>query len=304
MISRSPVLGAVLGALVLAVAPLRTALAQSTTPDTVRVCVVPGTGTIYRLSPGTGACLNSSHTMMTWSAKGPQGDKGATGNVGPQGPTGPSGLPCVACINSASIADGAVTDSKFGVISQPGKVANSATTASSIPAGGTIVQRDADAGISAARISATAITASSLTSTGPISGTAISSNTIVATSTATVGGLGFGDGSVIINAGTAFMRMGGGVTIYSSPDLLNGVRLNPGSNNWFPVGGPPPLSEADGATIRSDLTAANKRVQELETANAALLRRVEDQDRRLAAIEAALGASAPAARTSKDRDPR
>jgi hypothetical protein len=44
---------------------------------------------------------------------GPAGQPGAKGDPGPAGPTGPAGVPCTGCVNTASLADGAVTGAKI-----------------------------------------------------------------------------------------------------------------------------------------------------------------------------------------------
>ena len=90
--------------------------AQTAPPQTYRACVVPSSGTIYRIGePGTpSTCTKPSHAEISWNqlgpqgpagpqgltglqgatgAQGPVGPSGAQGPEGPQGPTGPQGLP-------------------------------------------------------------------------------------------------------------------------------------------------------------------------------------------------------------------
>jgi hypothetical protein len=72
----------------------------STQDQRFDVCVVPGSGTVYRIGlPGTPTnCVQTSHSRITVNAggvAGPTGAMGATGAVGPAGPigaTGPQGL--------------------------------------------------------------------------------------------------------------------------------------------------------------------------------------------------------------------
>jgi hypothetical protein len=269
-------------ALVLASAP---AEAQTAAPDSIRVCVVAGTGTIYRLG-ANGACLSPSHSYLAWpvsgsGVKGDQGPQGPAGPAGPQGPagaTGPAGqgsLPCNACVDGGSIASGAVTDAKIsGSITTAGRVANSATTATSAATPATIVARDNAGGVAVG-----GLVAGSVATSGGISAKSLS---------LTDGTFAAGSGSVTLNVPT-------GVSIYSSADLSTGVRLLPGNSNWTPIG-MAPLREGgagglqgDGvAQLRAQLDAALKRAAAVEAANATLQKRLEEQDRRLAAIEAAL----------------
>ena len=75
--------------------------AQSTVPDTVFACVVPASGTVYRIkTPGTPpACVAASHAAFQLVSgqnganglSGAQGPTGLTGPVGPQGPVGATG---------------------------------------------------------------------------------------------------------------------------------------------------------------------------------------------------------------------
>ena len=111
---------------------------QTSQPTTYRACVVPSSGTIYRIGePGTpSACTKSSHVEITWNQvgpqgpagtpgaqgpagaqgpigeKGPAGDQGPAGAAGQEGPAGPPGVPCAACVTTSSLADGAVTGAK------------------------------------------------------------------------------------------------------------------------------------------------------------------------------------------------
>jgi hypothetical protein len=297
-------LSVALGAVVLTGAAALPASAQ-TSSDTVKVCVVPGTGTIYRLPPGTGACLNSAHTIVTWSAIGPRGLTGAAGPTGPTGPAGPagtSGLPCNQCVNSASIADGAVTDAKFGVISTPGKVANTATSASPVASAGTIVLRDGGGGIAASTVAGTTFSGTTAAFTGPLTASTVGATTVTGSASVIAGSLQLLDGSATLINSTGTLRMQNGITIYSSADLSHGVRLSPGTDFWSPIAA---ISDADGTASTLDFASAVKRIEALQAANAALERRLESQERRLAAIEAALGLSTvPAPATPREREPR
>jgi hypothetical protein len=91
--------------LALAVAADSTPRARLTAaPDTLRLCVVPGSGTVYRTGvPGTPArCLRDSHAQVVLpmgaptaaaAEPGPAGAAGATGAAGPAGPPGAPGAP-------------------------------------------------------------------------------------------------------------------------------------------------------------------------------------------------------------------
>jgi Chaperone of endosialidase/Collagen triple helix repeat (20 copies) len=84
--------------------------------------------------------------------KGAVGDKGATGEKGPTGDKGPTGqqgptgqlVPCDnGCVTTPMIANLAVTNAKLATISATGKIANSATSATSDAIVNRIVRRDA-----------------------------------------------------------------------------------------------------------------------------------------------------------------
>jgi hypothetical protein len=84
--------------------------------------------------------------------QGPLGPKGSTGDKGQDGAPGPDGigLPCNdGCVTTPIIADLAVTNEKLAPISEPGKIANSATTATSLNTANRIVARDGAGGFSA-----------------------------------------------------------------------------------------------------------------------------------------------------------
>ena len=79
--------------------------------------------------------------------KGPTGEKGPTGDNGPTGQQGPTGqlVPCDnGCVTTPMIANLAVTNAKLATISGTGKIANSATTATSTDIANRIVARDAN----------------------------------------------------------------------------------------------------------------------------------------------------------------
>ena len=90
---------------------------------------------------------------------GAQGEKGETGDKGPDGAPGPDGvgLHCVACVTTPILADLAVTDEKLAPISASGKIANTATTATSANVAGRIVSRDASRAFTAGTLTADAI---------------------------------------------------------------------------------------------------------------------------------------------------
>jgi hypothetical protein len=214
-----------------------TARAQNqAVPDSVRACVVPGTGTIYRIG-ASGGCLATTHTLLTWSTRGPAGvagPAGPTGAAGPAGPPGPSGasaLPCNGCITTPSIADGNVTDAKLATITAPGKVANSATTATSAISAGTIVARDETGSIGALNIQI----AGSINAAAGLRAVALGTN-----ATATSGSFIFADasGPAIATSGEGNMflvRASGGARFQSSPDGSTGVVLLGGSGAWESV---------------------------------------------------------------------
>ena len=89
--------------------------------------------------------------------QGPIGDQGLTGDKGPVGPPGPDGVgvPCDACVTTPIIADLAVTNAKLATISEPGKIANSATTAISTNLANRIVARDAGGDFIASNVTLT-----------------------------------------------------------------------------------------------------------------------------------------------------
>jgi hypothetical protein len=77
---------------------------------------------------------------------GPIGEKGPIGDKGPTGEPGPAGqmLPCDnGCVTTPFIADLAVTNTKLATITAPGKIANSATSATASNIANRIVARDA-----------------------------------------------------------------------------------------------------------------------------------------------------------------
>jgi len=86
------------------VAAQQTGSAQPSAPeDRIEVCVVPGSGTVYRVgaSGTSSSCLKSTHTRLSINltgvpgatgATGAAGDSGATGAQGPAGATGSNGL--------------------------------------------------------------------------------------------------------------------------------------------------------------------------------------------------------------------
>ncbi|MDF1506073.1 hypothetical protein PYV61_24175, partial [Roseisolibacter sp. H3M3-2] len=59
----------------------------------VQVCVVPGSGTTYRVGAAglPAKCLKDSHTLLTLNAQGTPGEKGAKGDAGERGATGERG---------------------------------------------------------------------------------------------------------------------------------------------------------------------------------------------------------------------
>jgi hypothetical protein len=99
--------------------------------------------------------------------KGPTGDKGLVGDKGPtgdQGLTGQPGSGCNdGCVTTASLASEAVTDAKLAPITAAGKIANSATTATSANVPSAIVARDASGNFSATDVTATNLVLSGAT---------------------------------------------------------------------------------------------------------------------------------------------
>ena len=99
---------------------------------------------------------------------GPPGPKGETGDKGPAGDAGPQGAPgegCSnGCVNTASLADLAVTNEKLSPITAAGKIANSATTATSENIADAIVARDATGSFAASTVTTTQLQLSSATS--------------------------------------------------------------------------------------------------------------------------------------------
>lgn len=91
--------GAVITAFLLAAAaPALARAQQSTSPETIRACFVPASGTIYRIGvEGGPTSCHGGHIEMSWNvagpagAAGPVGPKGADGAPGPAGPAGPIG---------------------------------------------------------------------------------------------------------------------------------------------------------------------------------------------------------------------
>jgi hypothetical protein len=72
--------------------------ATAAAADTLRLCVVPGSGTVYRTGvPGTPArCLRDSHTQVALpmgAVAAARGDQGPAGPAGPAGAAGASGAP-------------------------------------------------------------------------------------------------------------------------------------------------------------------------------------------------------------------
>jgi hypothetical protein len=91
--------------------------------------------------------------------KGPVGDQGPIGDKGPPGDQGAQGQPGAGCSNgcvtTAALADLAVTNQKLATITAAGKIANSATTATSENVPNTIVLRDNLASFKASEITLT-----------------------------------------------------------------------------------------------------------------------------------------------------
>lgn len=76
----------------------RTLDVTASVADTLHLCVVPGSGTVYRIA-AAGAparCVRDTHARLAVpfggaGAAGPQGDAGPTGPAGAPGPEGPAG---------------------------------------------------------------------------------------------------------------------------------------------------------------------------------------------------------------------
>ena len=78
--------------------------ASAQTPQLLRACYVPKSGTVYRIASADApaSCLKSEHVEFSWNqrgiqgqtgAQGPQGEPGTQGSAGSQGPSGPQGVP-------------------------------------------------------------------------------------------------------------------------------------------------------------------------------------------------------------------
>jgi hypothetical protein len=100
--------------------------------------------------PGEKGADGAPGAQGAQGAQGLPGEKGADGAAGAQGVQGPPGVPCNdGCVSTSSLANLAVTDDKLARITQPEKIANSATTATSGNVLNTIVLRDANKGFEA-----------------------------------------------------------------------------------------------------------------------------------------------------------
>ncbi|HEY0594053.1 MAG TPA: hypothetical protein VGF40_19940 [Thermoanaerobaculia bacterium] len=158
-------------------------------------------------------------------------------------------------VTEAKIADGAVTDAKLGTITSSGKVANSATTASSANVANAIVQRDVSGGFAAGALSL----GGQLTSTVP-RGTP----PFVVTSTAKVTNL---HADLLDGLDAASFLTTGGGTLTGALNLpLNGLRVGTDqiatANGYVGVGTVSPIAKihavqtASAPAVRGDNTWA------------------------------------------------
>jgi hypothetical protein len=62
-------------------------------PETIYACVVPGSGSMYRIKVTDPAetCRSPQHVQIQWQVTGPQGEQGPQGPIGPVGEKGPVG---------------------------------------------------------------------------------------------------------------------------------------------------------------------------------------------------------------------
>ena len=69
------------------------ATAATTADERIEVCIVPGSGTVYRVGVANtpAQCLQSSHQRVSLNLTGVPGATGPQGVEGPQGETGPAG---------------------------------------------------------------------------------------------------------------------------------------------------------------------------------------------------------------------
>jgi hypothetical protein len=231
----------------------------------IRACMVPETGTIYRVAAegAPAACLSSSHHAVSWN------QEGAPGPVGPAGPRGPQGEPGVVATNAAGAYD-------LGNVS--GFVASGTLDAGGIPATGAdtrLMWYPRKAAFRAGRVNGTqwddaqvgyysTAMGRNLTASGNYS-TAMGLNTTAsgdhstamgqsttasghystamgtfASTNARPGSFVYGDNStgIVMNAtldNQFSVRAAGGYRLFSSSDLTAGVRLLPGSSSWTSV---------------------------------------------------------------------
>lgn len=135
------------------VAAQQTGSAQPTAiqEDRIEVCVVPGSGTVYRVGvSGTSSnCLKPTHTRLSINltgvpgatgATGAAGDSGATGAQGPAGATGSIGLTGAVGPAGPSGVDGAAgtgTTGATGAAGPTGPAGATGATGATGAAGGT-----------------------------------------------------------------------------------------------------------------------------------------------------------------------
>ena len=68
-------------------------MSRALDPETIYACVVPGSGSLYRIKITDPAetCRSPQHVPIQWQVTGPQGEQGPQGPVGAVGPKGPLG---------------------------------------------------------------------------------------------------------------------------------------------------------------------------------------------------------------------
>jgi hypothetical protein len=217
----------------------------------IRACMVPETGTIYRVAAegAPAACLSSSHHAVSWNRE------GAPGPVGPAGPQGPQGEPGVVATNAAGAYD---------LGNNSGFVASGTFNQGTIPATGAGTRLmwypgkaafragfvtgtqwdDAQVGYYSTAVGFhTTASGHASTAIGYLTTASADFSTAIGSYVSTTtrrGSFIYGDRSTttVMNATADHqfsVRAAGGYRLFSSSDLTAGVRLLPGSSSWTSV---------------------------------------------------------------------